>query len=548
MSANTTNSSNVANFRQVLLWPVQLVTDDNELETQKYWEYLKSSSANTSWHEIEDEFTSSGKQLSESSYHEFVSFMPFAQRFLYGEGKHSTGYGESPIHIFSRSDIAQVRITIEHNQAPITLQVAHTELYFFFDVDVAILVIEVVGKAIELPNAMEVLYRLGRTYPNEWDENGDGKHCAKLVEWLGRDGQVLSVSDYENKKRYLEFVKEHNVTCVSKHWEYLMQPLVQHSSNAEGRIRYREIEYQRMPLMSYLAFDNVQQLSRGDMIRLGLGAGYGDSHTLPYSEKFLANFEQNHCYDRYWDGTMQDSSHTTRLMCTGQSFTVLGSNQNSFFTNDKTGIKNNFKKQYFLLYLIAHFQKAALLMLSDRLVQAISRLDINSPDSIKTFRLSIRHTTETFLRFTHRYWFQSVSDQVVARDIFTMMHAQLKINDLFEITHRRIMDMAEYLEAEEIRRQADTVVRLTVVTILGLVGTMTSGLLGMNIFSLAEASVSQKLVYFVSIFIPVGALTFYTVIKSRRLSLFLDALSDEKMKPLKKLLMLKNVWSGNLHE
>jgi hypothetical protein len=548
MSKQTANTPIVANFRQVLLWPVQLITDENELGTEKYWEYLKSCSTKTAWKEIQDEFTSSGSQLSEASYHEFVSFMPFAQRFLYGEGKHSTGYGESPMHIFSRSDIAQVRITIEHNQAPITLQVAHTELYFFFDVDVAILVMEVVGKALQLPIAMDILYRLGRTYPNKWDENGDGDHCAKLVEWLDRDGQILSVSDYENKKRYLEFVKEHNVACVSKHWEYLMQPLVQYSSNADGRIRYREIEYQRMPLMSYLAFDNLTRLSRGDMIRLGLGSSYRDSHTLPYGEKFLADFEQKHCYDRYWDNTMQDPLHSTRLMCTGQSFTVLGSNQNSYFINDKTGIKNSFKRQYFLLYLIAHFQKAALLMLSDRLVQAISRLDINDPDSVKTFRFSIRHTTETFLRFTHRYWFQSVSDQVVARDIFTMMHEQLKSNELFEITHRRIMDMAEYLEAEEIRRQADTVVRLTVVTILGLVGTMTSGLLGMNIFNLAEASVSQKFVYFLAIFVPVGSLTFYTVIKSKRLSLFLDALSDEKMKPLKKLLMLKNVWSGKLHE
>ena len=545
MSNSTTN---IANFRQVLLWPVQLITDDKDLGTEEYWEYLKSTSVTTAWKEIQDEFNSSGKHLSEASYQEFVSFMPFAQRFLYGEGKHSTGYGESPMHIFSRSDVAQVRITIQHNQEPITLQVAHTELYFFFDVDVAILVIEVVGKELELQNAMEILYRLGRTYPNKWDENGDGDHCAKLVEWLGRDGNLLSFSDYENKKRYLEFVKEHNVTCVSKHWEYLMQPLVQNSSNAVGRIRYREIEYQRMPMMSYLAFDNLQRLSRGDMIRLAIGSSYGDSHTLPYSDKFLANFEQNHCYDRYWDNTLQNPLHSTRLMCTGQSFTVLGSSKNSFFTNDKTGIKNSFKKQYFLLYLIAHFQKAALLMLSDRLVQAISRLDINNPDSIKTFRLSIRHTTETFLRFTHRYWFQSVSDQVVARDIFTMMHEQLKSNELFEITHRRIMDMAEYLEAEEIRRQADTVVRLTVVTILGLVGTMTSGLLGMNIFNLADATASQKLVYFFAMFIPVSALTFYTVIKSKRLSLFLDALSDEKMKPLKKLLMLKNVWTANLPE
>jgi Mg2+ and Co2+ transporter CorA len=153
-----------------------------------------------------------------------------------------------------------------------------------------------------------------------------------------------------------------------------------------------------------------------------------------------------------------------------------------------------------------------------------------------------------FLRFTHRYWFESVSDQAMAKDVFTLMHKQLDTVDLFRKTRSRIMDMAEYLEGEEIKRQADTVVRLTVVTILGLIGTMTSGLLGMNIFDFTQATALEKLSYFVCIFIPVSALTFYTVVKSRRLSLFLDALSKENTSVLYKLTKLKNVWFGKVDD
>ena len=235
-------------------------------------------------------------------------------------------------------------------------------------------------------------------------------------------------------------------------------------------------------------------------------------------------------------------------MCTGQNFIVVGSQQHSVYTNDKTGIKRNYQNQYFLLFLIAHFQKAALLMLSDRMVQAISRLNIEDEDSNKAFRQSIRNVMGVFLRFTHRYWFESVSDQAVAKDVFTMMHKQLDTVDLFKKTRGRIMDMAEYLEGEEIKRQADTVVRLTVVTILGLIGSMTSGLLGMNIFDFSQASMLEKFSYFMSIFIPVGILTFYTVLKSRRLSLFLDALSNENTGLLYKLTKLKNVWFGKAED
>ena len=548
--ANNIETCTVKEFRQTLLWPVQLITDASQGKIQRPWDILKNIS-DTPWREIEDDFSMAAQCLSELRYQEFVTFMPYAQRFLYGEGKHGKeagGYGESPIHIFTRNDVTQVRITLTHDTAPILLKVAHIELYFFYDIDIAFLALEVTGKDIQLKHAMDTLYRLGRTYPNYWEESGDAGHCAKSIEWLDSNNQVLSSSDYQDKTRYLAFVKDNHVPCVSLHWEFLMRPLVQHYSSQVGEIRYREIEYQRMPLMGYFAFESITELTRGDLIRLGLVTQPWDSNSLPFTEDFLADFEKKYCYDRYWDNQKIDPWSTTRIMCTGQNFVVVGSQQHRVFTNNKTGIKNNYQNQYFLLFLIAHFQKAALLMLSDRMVQAISRLNLESEQSIKSFRQNIRNVMGVFLRFTHRYWFESISDQAVSKDLFNMMHKQLGTADLFEKTRRRIMDMAEYLEGEEIKRQADTVVRLTVVTIFGLIGTMTSGILGMNIFDFTQISNSLKLLYFMGIFIPVSALTFYTVIKSRRLSLFLDALSNENAGLKYKLSKLKKVWFGKVED
>ena len=539
---------NAEQFRQVLLWPVQLIPSENNHQIQKYWETMRAQAAGSPWREMSDEFASDNKHLSEARYQEFVTFLPFAQRFLYGESKRGglcAEHEDSPIHIFFRHDVAKVRINIDEKKAPLVLSVAHTELFFFYDIDIAVLSVEIIGTKIELASAMELLFRFGRTYPSYWDKHGHAGNCVQKVAWLDKNDVVLSESDYENKQRYLDFVKHNHVPNVASHWAFLIHPLVQHYSDEQGLIRYREIEYQRMPLMSYLSFDDVKQLSRGDLIRLGLLAPYWDSNTLPYPADFLHDFEKKHCYDRYWDSAQLDHWNNTRFMCSEQGLVVVGSQQHPFYTDENMGTLSQFKNQFFLLFLIAHFQKAALLMISDRLVQAIGHLDIDNAESVKNFRLSIRHTMEVFLRFTHRYWFQEVSDQALARDLFHTIHQHINSDKLFEKTRRRIMDMQEYLENEELRRQADTVVRLTVVTILGLVGTMTSGLLGMNLIDLTTQSLSTKLLSFVAVFIPVTALTFYTVAKSKRLSLFLDAMSDEKIKAKSKLRSLLGVWSKN---
>jgi hypothetical protein len=86
------------------------------------------------------------------------------------------------------------------------------------------------------------------------------------------------------------------------------------------------------------------------------------------------------------------------------------------------------------------------------------------------------------------------------------------------------------------------VVRLTVVTSFGLIGTVATGFLGMNLFALSELTTLEKIVYFIVVLVPVTALTFYTIVKSKRLSDFLEALSDERMPAAGKFQSLLDVW------
>jgi hypothetical protein len=203
-----------------------------------------------------------------------------------------------------------------------------------------------------------------------------------------------------------------------------------------------------------------------------------------------------------------------------------------------------FRHQHFLMFLIAHFQKATLRMFSDRLVAAVSRLDITSAKANRIFRRDIRHALENFLRFAHRYWFHEISNQAQTRELFDRTRSHLQLDALYSEVREELQDMGNFLDVEAMRRQNETVVRLTVVTTFGLVGTVTTGFLGMNLFAWADQSSLWRLAAFLAIFVPVTFLTLYTVMKSRRLSEFLDALSDEEVSWGSRWRALLRVWFG----
>ncbi len=522
---------------------MQLTPIREDAPIQKHWELLQSTNSGNPWREVADEFTGDACQFQERHYSEFVTFLPYVQRFLYGEGKGTSldVHEEPAIRVFRRDDIAKVRMTFPGpDTAPVTFTVAHVDLYFFYDIDVAILVVEIHADDLPLSQVQNSLFRFGRCYPTYWEPDGHGGHCPKQVEWLSSDDKVLAVSDYEHREKYLSFVCRHRSLSLASHWEFLLEPLVLHHSEKKGLIRYRQIEYHLMPVMAYLTMDDPGALTRAEFTRVGLAAAPGRSDLLPFSERYLRDFEEDYCYDRYWNGQGKDSAGA-RFMCTGRVFTMVAESGEPAFEDRKTNLEQ-FRHEYFLLFLIPHFHKAALLMLTNRLVEAMNQLDLTKLDSVRQFRRVIRQMLGIFLRFTHRYWSHQVSDHGQVKELYRMISEHLGTDRLYAELRSELEDMSQYLDSDALRRQGETMVRLTVVATVGLIGVATTGVLGMNRFALGEEPPLIRVGYFLLVLIPVIAVTLYTVLKSRLLSEFLETLAVEHRSTRAKLAAVLAVW------
>jgi len=565
-SAGEETSPHVQQLRLALLWPLRLMQGDSDQASGPElapWQVLRDLGERSPWRELFDEYTGDAEGFHERHYNEFVSFLPYVQRFLYGHGRaqrgqHDAGASGSPMRIFRRHDIAAVRVVPRKGDAPVTLAVVHIDLYFFFGVDVVMLNVEVATDDLPLPLAQELMYRFGRAYPAGWDSQGQALHCMHGVQWLDAAGTVLATSDAQDRDAFLRHVAEHRAPRIARHWEFVLAPMVNHHSPAEGPLRFRQIEYYRMPMMAYLALDEPRRLSRADFIRLGLVTGGSEGLAtlggglslpqelampempLPHAEEHLADFEKQFCYDRFW--AEAGAAPNTRYLCSGLALVVVGKATSEFYRCRDRGVLAQFRHQHFLLFLIAHFQKATLLMYSDRLAEALMAMDVTRPASVKRFKRQIRLAYVGFLGFTHRYWFHEVSEQAHVKALFHMCTRHLGIDAIYDEVKERIRDMNVYLDADSLRRQANTVVRLTVVTIFGLIGTVTTGFLGMNLLAEADAPMWRRVVLFFVVFVPTIALTFYTMVKSKRLSDFLDIVSDERVSSWVKFKAFFAVW------
>lgn len=538
----------IRHFREIVIWPIQLLPLRPGEQVQRHWRELEKGDPGNRWRRVVYDFRSESRQNQERRYKEFVTFLPYVQRFLYGAAvgqETASVHGEPSINAFQRDDIARVRVTLAAASEPILLEVGKINLYFFLDADIAIVAFEMFTNDLSIQQAQDLLFRFGRAYPAFWTSEPETDSCPHKVEWLGRAAEVLATSDYQDRAKYLEFVGNFRSSAVAHHWAFLLQPLGLEYPGQTASLRFRQLEHYRMPFMAYLALDDPTKLSRGDLVRLALVTRPGDPDSLPYSESTLTDFEQRYCEDRFWERGGPHFRGDTRIIVTGQTLSFVGRFGDQFYSDDCSGLLGQFRHQYLLLFLIAHFHRAALLSMSDELAVAMNRLIVGDAPSVRTFKRTIRQMMEVFLRFTHRYWFHTISQQPLAHAVYERLTRELGNTDHYQEVRHEVTDMNQYLDSDSARRQANTILRLTVVTIIGLIGTVASGLLGMNIIAEADKPLSERIVVFAIALVVTIILTGMSVVYSKRLADVLDSLSDTRIGFRSKWRAVRRSWQDS---
>jgi hypothetical protein len=241
----------------------------------------------------------------------------------------------------------------------------------------------------------------------------------------------------------------------------------------------------------------------------------------------VAEFEQKYCEDRFW--TDREGGPNTRFLVNGQSIIAVGNARVPYFVDGRNGQLAQFRHQIFLSFLIAHAHRAALLSFSDSMADATNDLNATQPASVRRFKRRIRAAMETFLRFTHRYWFHQLSEHSLIQSLFSRTARHLGNDALYRDVREELRDMSQYLDSDAQRRQSGTMMRLTVVTTFGLIGTVATGFLGMNLISEADAPIPTRVAYFALVLSGSALLTLFAVARSAGLAELLETIADRKL-------------------
>lgn len=465
----TATDIRVHEYRQILIWPFRL--EGKETDPKKLRDAARNALTSDGWRREAPlrHLLNEGEQPGKYEYQEYVYFYPFVRDFLYGVEKPS-----DEIILMRRSDLTGLRTEFSINATEnfsVEFSVERVNLYLF-DAGVAVLALELLNGGdvrsggeradMSLFHVQIIQERLRRAYPPFWYSETAPGLFPKSVRWL-RNGERCGAAAHPPPTQ-ADMVR---MTCdkgeppPAGHWRELLASLL---PTDKRLVHLRQVVDERIPLMLYLRVDDPRHISRGDWVRLAVCDDPGNGE-LPYGRDFLADFEQRHCYDRFWRGCRgDDDTALSRYLFSGYGFVAVGGEKNDFF---KDPLPEHFRRHYFQLGLLAHFEYAALLAESHRLADAEGR--------------EVDAALKRVLSFTQKYWFVDVSNQVQAREMFALWRKHLNTEALYKQVLEEARAVADYEEAKEARRSADAVTRLTVAALLVAVPTLATGFLGMNV-------------------------------------------------------------------
>ena len=485
----------VKQLRQILIWPLHL-----EGKSEEGWleECVREVGDKQSpWSEIDDVHLRDPRRTERVAYQEFVYFHPFVQDLLFGENR--------PFRVFGRSDVSKVDVELNCGTGArrVVLDVHRLHLYLFKS-RIAVLVLEVGSSDLDLPSAQDFLDQFRRAYPAFWS-GGAGGHCPLKVRWLRTDGrEVGRYSDFESQEKHIRSALKHKEPPIAAHWRWLLQPLVSvgDPDGADQCVKYRHIVDERIPGMAYLAVDDPTRLKDGDWVRLCFFDEEGSSDTLPYATDFLKHFKKQCCYDRFWE-TEDKRGHDwmqTRYMCCAYAFVQVCRADYSMSLDEENGLLCHFRNHYFQLGLIAHFQKASLLLFSKRLGVAVNEKDE------KKRRRKVQDIRHELLEFTHGCWFTEVSNQEQGRELFEMIQRHLRCSELYDMVMEEASGSDQLLDRDWQNAQTSGIRNLTLIATFGLWVSLSFSFFSMQIFvdyltaNLSEVSAFVVVFFLIGIF------------------------------------------------
>ena len=80
MNLPHTEAPAIRHFREIVIWPIQLLPLRPGEQVQRHWRELEAAGEGNRWRRVVSDFRSEPLQNQERRYKEFVTFLPYVQR------------------------------------------------------------------------------------------------------------------------------------------------------------------------------------------------------------------------------------------------------------------------------------------------------------------------------------------------------------------------------------------------------------------------------------------------------------------------------------
>ena len=433
-------ASRVERFHAFLIWPLELrlptrlsglKSGDNfvgrlsdEIRKEGVWKAVDPY----------DRFKGEGEaENPDLPYSEFVYFHPFAQRVLYPRKDENDPTKDEPnpaLAILKRTGIREVEVALRWDET-VTFDVKRVHLYLFRS-QTAVVVVEVASKgSIEMDTALQFADQFRRAYAPYHETDGKCGHCPLKVKWIvdpSAKGDAPPDGEFSSAAESYQPVANPALrkAPMAGHWRWLIAPLTTAGDAKEDDLVVEQLEDDRIPSMLYMGVEDPFAVSPGDTVRLCFCDGKGNPDALPYGERFLSDFEEKNCYDRFWNPpeSGEGDSYTarkdkewrfTRFLCSGYNFAVITKASSYGLT-----VLDHFRHHYLQLGLLAHFHRASLLRYSRRLTEAAV------PGG------ELKQVRREFANFINQYWFREISNQEQGKELFGLWSERLGNRELLD--------------------------------------------------------------------------------------------------------------------
>jgi hypothetical protein len=452
-------------FDLTLLLPMGLAAAGSAASRDKWYARFDAALSGTGWMKADPLARGAPEAKSGHVYAEMAYFHPHVRRFLYGEkypepGEHPNRSAQS-VHAYGNARLNEFRLEIEREARRNQFELQDVFLHHI-QPDGVFLSMRLVAKGpIPWQDALDAISLL-RTVAFQHYKN-DAKE-GEPAAWMGADAKYLdrmrftgNSIDQPVRNRFDEMKRaiEHRRPEAIALWAELLTPLRQ--ALAKEGLRLELLGDHRMAVMVFAGVANPTWISDDEWFALvqADAAGYAT-----YAPAFREMELRKACYDRWWDGAGPGNQLKHRYMAGPLTFLSImrwpPEPRDDYFDRMRT----TWRRQQFQIFLLAHYQRAALLMLEARIAALAEKIPTqegaNQKEKKDTRDLleDIEQLEGDVAKFSSGRWFPEVSPQIQGQELYELLRRHLRLDALYENVSQDKALLANWVAAVESRRRA----------------------------------------------------------------------------------------------